>query len=1209
MTGRLRCLWIASLCSAAVGMAPAWAQTAPSRIVRPIDEAQRVSLGGNVHPLAQARFDQGPAPLSLPTGRMALVLRRSAAQQQALDQFLEDVQNPSSPDYHHWLTPAQYGARFGPSDSDLQSVEAWLQAEGFQIDKVPPARNFLQFSGNIEQVQTAFHTAIHAFALDGASHFANVTDPEIPAALAPVVAGITPLNDFHPRPDFQRAASRREGPANGGPDLTLFNRLGSHLFLDPADAATIYDAPNAFLNPAYSGTTWDGSGVAIGIVGVSDLAIADVQNYRAMFLGEQAADMNLPIVVVDGEDPGLVPGAAADEELLDNEIAGALAPKATLYDYIAGDSALSSGLMNAYLRALNDNRVSILNISFSGCEAEEGSGGNQALLEAAMQAAAQGISVTVSTGDGGAAGCDDFNSSTQAQHGFGVNGIASTPYTIAVGGTDFDGVASNFSTYVSTAGPGTPPYYRTVDGYIPEKPWNETSVVNNSLANNVDSLNGIGESNIIAGGGGSSSCATANSGGKCLGGYAKPAFQASVTPNDHVRDLPDVSLFASNGFDGAAWVFCSDNVTDGSAGNPYTDCRTTGGQLTADTTFSGVGGTSASAPAFAGMLALVSQSLGGARLGQADTVLYPLAQTSPSVFHDIANGNNAVPCEPGSANCGSNGFLTGYNAAAGYDLASGLGSIDVAALIRSWNSVSLAPTSTVLTIDGSAGSYIGTHGSSLLFDTAVQTGAGGAVPTGLVSISGSGGTQFTIPLNDASGSALWNGLSGGSYTVSARYSGDSEHAASTSSPISVTIAPETSTTTLSVIAASPLTGALLPSLSEIPYGSAVVLDAQITGAAEGARTQGTATGTVTYSDGGTTLGTGNVGSGNIASWSPSGSALTALPPGRHTIGARYSGDGSFDPSASSSVAMTVVQAATSISATLHSSSVSGSGSSAMTVTLTTPANLGAQPTGSIVVKTGGTLLGTIPVNSWVQGSGPSAVDAFNGTVALSGLALAPNNVFVVTYSGDRNYAGSGTTIRLGKSGAAGIDSGTPSIFLSSGGNLTLHAGATSDNTTSITVTPYGGFTGQVRLGCTVAASSSTASALPSCSIPPGVTLAESAATVSLSVVTTTGPANAQLHGPGSPPFLFSGAGAAFALLLFFGVPARKRAWGALLGVLAAAILVSTMGCGVIAGTKPVQSTNTTNSGTAPGGYIITVTGTDAASGTITASTSLTVTVD
>ena len=284
-----------------------------------------------------------------------------------------------------------------------------------------------------------------------------------------------------------------------------------------------------------------------------------------------------------------------------------------------------------------------------------------------------------------------------------MNAFSSTPYAVAVGGTDFDVLTNSFATYVKDTTSGAPPYYATALSYIPENPWNDSTTLNNTYANNIASSNSKGVGNIVAGSGGSSSV------------YAKPSFQSSLTPNDGFRDVPDVALFAGNGVYDAAWVFCSDNITHGVSSDFYTECLTYGGQFTSSTVFGGIGGTSAAAPAFAGMLALVAQANGSAadnyRLGQADNVLYHLAQTKySSVFHDITSGNNSVPCTAGSPDCGSNLFLTGYNAGTGYDLASGLGSVNVAAMVSNWASVSLASTTTNLNINGSTAAYTGIHG-------------------------------------------------------------------------------------------------------------------------------------------------------------------------------------------------------------------------------------------------------------------------------------------------------------------------------------------------------------------------------------------------------------------------------------------------------------------------------------------------------------------
>ncbi|MFZ0662258.1 MAG: protease pro-enzyme activation domain-containing protein [Acidobacteriaceae bacterium] len=389
-----------------------WTPSGDSGVVRPIDPSQLIPLKGDLHPLAQARFDKGPAPRSDPSGRIFLLLRHNQARQQALTQYLSDLQNPASQVYHKWLTPAQYGARFGASPSDIQQVESWLQSYGLNIDKVPPANNVIEFSGTVNEVQNAFHTSIDTFVIQGKKYFANISDPQIPAALGPVIAGVGPLNNFGPRPNVKISATGTWNSTTHSiqPTFTLFDNNSPYLFVDPADAATIYDTPNRTLNPTYTaGQSYTGSRAAIGIVGTSNVYMPDIANYRTSFLGESSANANLPNVIVDGNDPGIVPGGAGLEALLDNEVAGGLAPGAKIDFYTSAGSDLSDGMLNATARAIDDNTVDILNISFSACEAQLGTSGNALILELDEQAAAQGITLTVGAGDGGSAGCDNFD--------------------------------------------------------------------------------------------------------------------------------------------------------------------------------------------------------------------------------------------------------------------------------------------------------------------------------------------------------------------------------------------------------------------------------------------------------------------------------------------------------------------------------------------------------------------------------------------------------------------------------------------------------------------------------------------------------------------------------------------------------------------------------------------------------------------------------
>ncbi len=990
-----------------------------NRIVDPIDEQSLVPLKGNIHPLAQSRFDRGPAPVSTPTGRIFMLFRRSDAQQQALSQYLADLQNSASPHFHKWLTPAQYGTQFGISEPDLAMVEAWMQSHGFKIENVPQARNMIEFSGNFDQLKGAFHTSIHSFQVNGKMHLANVSDPQIPTALAPVVAGVGPLNDFYPSHPLHVGPRGHFDPTTNTfkPDLTLYSNT---LFVDPADAATIYDTPNTKLNANYtSGTTYDGTGVNIGIVGDSNIPLQDIQNFRTAFLGETTANVNLPTVVVDGQDPGLTGNVAELEAILDNEMAGGLAPGAKIYFYTSADTALSIGAIDSLFRALDDNTVSIISMSLEECEPFLGSTWNALTLEDAEQAAAQGISVVVSSSDSGSAGCDNFDTESQAVYGLAVNGLGSTPYNISVGGTDFDVLPNAFSTYASTS-IGSAPYYRTALKYIPENPWNDSTTVNTTYANNVPYLDQSGYGNIIAGSGGVSSI------------YTKPSYQASLTPADGARDLPDISLLAANGFYNVLWLICADSGAYGETGTVSTDCQNTNGNFTSSTTLSGAGGTSASAPAFAGIVALLEQKA-GSRLGQINYVLYQLAQAKYStVFHDITVGNNSVPCVSGSPNCGSNGFITGYNAGTRYDLASGLGSVDVAALLNNWSSVSLAATSTALKINGGTAAINAVHGTSLNFSVAVTPSTAGGV-AGIVDTANvtSGGTtkgpqvnsQFAIPLTSGTGSQAWNGLPGGTYTVSANYPGDTSHACSKSESINVTITPESSSMALWLYAFDAQTGNSISNLNSIPYGSYLFLASAIFGEAEGTATQGIATGSVTFYDNSATLGAAQVTSQcsaacpyeNLAVYPDANAPYPAFGMvGSHNATAKYSGDVSYKAGTSSAVAFTVVKASTGTTASASPTAVTSQSSTTVTVSVATPVNYGLAPSGSVTLTSGAKTLATISsFTTTTEYSGSTLVFLLTGSAAISGSQLAVgSNSITAKYSGDANYASSTGTVNV-----------------------------------------------------------------------------------------------------------------------------------------------------------------------------------------------------
>ena len=415
------------------------------RIKGPVEEKALVVVQGNVPSVARAEFDRGQAPASTQLTHVRLVLTRSRRQQAALDKYDADLINKSSPNYHKWLTPSQFGKLYGPADADIAAIAGWLQSHGLQVDPVDPARTNIAFSGPVSQIEEALHTSIHSFDINGEQFFSNTINPSIPAALAPAVSGFAFLNTRKPKPQYVRGPMGLLDPGTGRlkpvpadalhgvrPNLTTGSGTAADpytLYLVPGDAATIYNTPNTVLNALFpSGTSYTGTGVTIGIGGDAAIIGGTVASYRQRFLG----DTKQPTITntdstSDVTDQG--------EAYLDNEIAGALAPGANLHFYTSGN------LTDAIEQMLTDNAVDIFSLSFGACELDLTTADNELINGWWQQAATQGIAVTVSTGDDGAAGCDNNNTQLTANAGLQVSGFASTPYNIAVGGTDLAGIA------------------------------------------------------------------------------------------------------------------------------------------------------------------------------------------------------------------------------------------------------------------------------------------------------------------------------------------------------------------------------------------------------------------------------------------------------------------------------------------------------------------------------------------------------------------------------------------------------------------------------------------------------------------------------------------------------------------------------------------------------------------------------------------------
>jgi len=600
--------------------------------------------------------------------RMILVLQPDSDQHDALTALVAAQYDPESPQYQQWLTPESFGQMFGASERDVEQVVNWLQGHGFDVEPISPGRGSVVFSGTTAQVESAFHTEIHIYEVGGEIHHANSSDPQIPIALASVVQGLVSLHDFQAKPQYV--------PGYTG---------GSSHYMAPADFVTIYN-----LGPAYASSI-DGTGQSIAIVGRTNLNLADVRAFRSQ-MGLPPKD---PMIILNGADPGVVSSGELGEATLDVEWSGAVAKGASILFVVSASTRSTDGVDLSAQYIVTHNLAPVLSLSFGSCEAAMGAAENQYWNSLWQQAAAQGMSVFVASGDSGAAGCDSPTAHVAVQSA-GVNGLCSSPYATCVGGTQFTDSA-NAGLYWSTV--TNPATYGSVLTYIPEAAWNESGTV--------------------AGGSG----LWATSGGASVV-YPKPAWQSGTgVPAENHRFVPDVSLSAA-GHDGYI-IYMS-------------------GQLLAE------GGTSASTPSFAGLMALTIQKA-GARQGNANRAFYTLATLQnnggAAVFHDVTTGNNTVPGQ------------AGFSAGVGYDRATGLGSVDASMLVNHWRDVSVpvpdfqmsAPASTAAVTQGASKTVAVSVSVSGRFSSAVVLSASG-LPAGLTSsfapasfaAPGSGASTLTL---------------------------------------------------------------------------------------------------------------------------------------------------------------------------------------------------------------------------------------------------------------------------------------------------------------------------------------------------------------------------------------------------------------------------------------------------------------------------------
>jgi hypothetical protein len=1097
-----------------------------SRITAPVDDTVRVTIARSTHPKAQARFDRGPVEVSAPMERMIMVLGVSADQEHQLRSFLDSQQTKGSPDYHHWLTPQEFGQKFGPSPQDVQQVTAWLQKQGFSVGSIARSGRWVQFSGTAAQVNQAFHTQMRTFEVEGQLHTANNTDISIPAALTPVVQGVATLHNFVKKPMHTKG-----GLVTLRPDATLHDGQGNVIHaLAPGDFASIYNLTG--LTAGINGT-----GQTIAIVARSDIQASDITAFQTQFgLSNTINQIN------DGPDPGLVPGDQ-DEATLDAEWSSAVASGATVDVVIDGITATTDGVDLSASFIIDNNLASVMSASFSQCEVALGATENAFLTALWEQAAAQGISVFVSSGDDGAAGCDDPNG-TLATGGANVSGLASTPFNTAVGGTEFSettGGNTDATFWNTTNATGLV----SVKGYIPEMVWNESCSVASCGATNANLFSGSGGVSII---------------------HGTPSWQAATgIPglNFTMRALPDVSLSAA-GHDG--YIVCLNNSCPNS--------------------FFIFAGTSASSPSFAGIMAIIDQKTGH-RQGLANYVLYSLAKaenfnncnsssrTNPAtpsgcVFNDVTTGNNSVP------------GLTGFNAGTGYDLGTGLGSVNVASLVNAFAAqvTGFQGTTVSLAANPAANPITTQHGSSLNFNVGVTRAGGTATPSGTISLVASGGTltgqvgvaATTISGTGATANGTFTGISnlpgGATYNLIASYPGDNNFNGNTSAALVLTVTAENSSTSLSSFVGFTNTGNPIPGTA-INYGGFLDLRAVVASAANASPPDSFPSGTVTINDNGTPLGSIKLNSGAqgelINCQTPAPSSTVCLTVGSHPITVAYGGDAGFNGSGSSTVTITV-----------------GKGSASGTVSAPANANFGQQITVSATVNALGPVLPTGTVQFFdgptSLGSPVTLTPGTTSSTAAQTVKLPGSGSQSITaqYSGDSTY-------NAATFGPGVVIVNQPFNFSFVSNMQTIAAGGTA--TFNITLNGLGGFAGAVNFSCTGATGGAMCTVAPN---PANLT----ASTTSIPVtVTVSNTANARLA-PGPFKTLPWAFAAAFAGLLW-GV--RRRPRQALLMMLALALMVGVGSCGGGGSHTPPPPTIDT----------LTVTGT---SGTATNFTTLTLTI-
>jgi subtilase family serine protease len=675
-------------------------------VTQKIDNSQLTTLAGNTRPEVNMLNDRGPVSADYQLEHMLLLLKRPSELDAAAAQYVDDLHNPKSPHFHKWLSAAQFGQMFGPASSDVEAVSSWLESQGFTLNVVYSNNMFIDFSGTSSQVETAFHTQIHEYNVNGVTRIANASDPQIPTALAQVITGVVSLNNFPPHAMHELIKAAHIDPKSGS--MHTDYTAGGGYPLVPYDLQKIYNiAP--LLSAGISG-----QGMKIVVLEDTNLyncnptniagpcsATSDWAVFRNTFgLGRYTAG-NLSQQnpkPQTGTNNCTSPGINTDdsEAAIDVEWATAAAPSASIINAACRSTSTFGGTI-ALLNILshpNADNVDVVSMSYGESEASSGAALNASFNTAFQQAVAQGIGIFVSSGDEDAASSDGGGSACSgisgtgfycAKDGITISGWMSSQYDVSVGGLDFaDTYLGLNSTYWNAT---NNVWYGSAKSYIVEQPWND-SCASTLLAHfETGSFLTYGSTGFcntaaghnfllaVGGSGGPSGCATGAASvrnvvsGTCAG-YAKPTYQSAYLGamagllNDHVRDTPDVSLMAANGLWGHYYLICFSQVSNGGV-------ACTGQPIN----WPGFGGTSVSSPIMAAIQALVVQRKGSLQ-GNPNPRYYALAAAeygpsgkaacnsalgngvaSSCIFYDVTLGDNIANCQAHSGGIKYNCYL------------------------------------------------------------------------------------------------------------------------------------------------------------------------------------------------------------------------------------------------------------------------------------------------------------------------------------------------------------------------------------------------------------------------------------------------------------------------------------------------------------------------------------------------------------------------